>query len=275
VAGASPDWPAWRAQPLAPSAGHLGPLLDALPAHRWPDHDDFSHVAGDRGVRNARGLPLSFVPASQPAPAALDFEARIFERGEVETRVASWHDAFHALAWLAFPRAKARINELHVAAGTHATPNGRGVVRNVLTLIDEGGLIVTSTDLDLLERLRRFEWHALFWRERAAVQRAMTFTVFGHALLERTLSMHHGATGRGILFVVGADHLAADGDERLRRLDALLCEFLADPSAWTSGRDLHPVPIKGIPGWARENESEAYYFDTSQFRPGRREARAC
>jgi len=34
-------------------------------------------------------------------------------------------------------------------------------------------------------------------------------------------------------------------------------------------RDLQPLPLKGIPGWAAENQDPAYYRDERQFRPGR------
>ena len=52
-----------------------------------------------------------------------------------------------ALAWFAFPRTKAAINRLHMqtfgtaAAGKH----GRGAFRDLLTLLDEGGAIVSCS----------------------------------------------------------------------------------------------------------------------------------
>mgnify|MGYP002149479468 CR=1 FL=1 len=35
-------------------------------------------------------------------------------------------------------------------------------------------------------------------------------------------------------------------------------------------RELHPVPLLGIPGVTRASEAPEYYLDTWQFRPGRR-----
>ena len=41
------------------------------------------------------------------------YEIHLFETGQVHTRPDSKHDLFNALAWLAFPQTKARINALH------------------------------------------------------------------------------------------------------------------------------------------------------------------
>ncbi len=51
-----------------------------------------------------------------------------------------------------------------------------------------------------------------------------------------------------------------------------LAALLDTPSRLTSTSMLHPVPLKGIPGWDAANEVEDYYRDTQQFRPGRRKA---
>ena len=224
---------------------------------------------------NTRGLPISFVAPSAPPPPAIAFERRIFEKGEVETRPECWHDAFHAIAWLSFPRAKARINALHVADGLADSPNRRSVLRNVLTLIDEGGLLVAFTDAGQERLLRGFRWHELFWRQRDGVRQTMDFVIFGHALYERALEMHHGITGRGVLIRVDADYFALEAAARIAHLEDRLCALLDDVLLLTSAHFLQPVPIKGIPGWAAENEDEAYYFDTSQFCTGRRASAAC
>ena len=229
-------------------------------------------MAGRCQVKNAQGLPLRFVAPSVPPPSALDFERRIYVRGEVETRPATWHDAFHACTWLNFPLTKARINALHIEDGLDSTPNRRSVLRNVLTLFDEGGIVVASCNPALLDLLRGFQWHALFWRERAAVQREMDFVLFGHALYERALEMHYGSTGRGILIEVAPGYFDLDTAARVRLIDAHLAALFGDAAQFDSTTLLQPVPIKGIPGWDAANEREDYYFDKQQFRPGRRKA---
>jgi hypothetical protein len=207
-----------------------------------------------------------------PPPSALRFEQRIFERGEVETRPQCWHDTFHACAWLAFPRTKARINALHVADGAHDSPNRRSILRNFLTLFDEGGIVVASLRPDLLELLRGFRWGALFREHRQAVCEAMDFVIFGHALYERALAMHHGSTGKGILLEVEPAYFALDMAGRLACLDQRLAVMFGAPAFAPRTTQLQPLPIKGIPGWAVENEDPAYYDDVAQFRPGRRAA---
>ena len=271
----APDWPAWRALSMAAPTAPLASVLAELPLERWPTHADWSRAAQARGIRNSRGLPLRFVAPATPPPGALDFERRIDQAGEVETRPACWHDAFHACAWLTFPQAKARINALHVAEGQDASPNRRSVVRNVLTLIDEGGLIVVSAAAEPLELMRGFRWHELFWNNRESVKHSMAFVIFGHALHERALGMQHGATGRGVLLRVAPDWFDLDTDARVRDLDRGLCDVLDDRALLTAPGFIQPVPIKGIPGWAPENVDEAYYFDTAQFCTGRRVTPAC
>ena len=57
--------------------------------------------------------------------------------------------------------------------------------RDALTLFDEDGVVVVSTDAELLELVREFRWKELFWQRRDAVKARMCFCVFGHALFPR------------------------------------------------------------------------------------------
>lgn len=264
------SWQAWRALAPTPPVMALKGVLQALPADHWPTHEDWTAAARGAGTRNLQGLALSFVPPSLPPPSALDFEQRIHERGEVETRADCWHDAFHACAWINFPLTKARINALHLTHGADASPNLRGVVRNVLTLLDEGGMLVVSRAPELLALVRGFRWHALFWERRAAVRQSMDFIILGHALYERTLTMEYGATGRALLFCADARYFDLDQGARLRWLDAHVAALLGDPVRLSATTTLQPLPINGIPGWNIDNEREAYYFDQRQFSRGRR-----
>ena len=86
-------------------------------------------------------------------PRGAYYEVRVFESGCVETRPESLHDLFNALAWLAFPKTKARINAMHAERIAHERGR-RGRLRDLLTLFDEGGAIVACADGELLSLLR-------------------------------------------------------------------------------------------------------------------------
>ena len=249
-------------------------LLDGCFEGRWPETSIWSGFSADRALRTASGAALRFVAPSNPPPSALAFEEKIHATGEVETRNTTWHDTFHALAWLMFPKTKARINAVHVADGlrdANEAPNRRSALRNRLTLFDEGGLIVASCNSALHNLVRDFAWQRLFWQERAAVQTQMDFVVFGHALYERALNLHYGSTGRAWLVPVPPAYFEWDDACRLAFLDEYLSTALQDaPTAETQLALLQALPVKGIPGWAAENEVEAYYADEKQFRPKRK-----
>jgi hypothetical protein len=262
-------WPEWRTGPPVPPFAPLAGLLEELPAAHWPATGDWNALARQRDLRNARGLPLCFTPASNNKAAALDFERRILEQGEIETRAQSWHDAFHACAWTLFPHAKARINAMHVAAGAGAAPNSRSPLRDLLTLFDESGIVIACADDQLAHLLAGFQWQALFCDARARVNRAMDFVIFGHALYEHCHTLHDGVTGKGIVVPVTADYFHLAQPQRLALLDAAVDRWLAAAPTDAGPRDLQPLPLKGIPGWAAENENPAYYRDERQFRPGR------
>ena len=159
------------------------PLFEALRVHggavfdaAWPGLDDFQRLfdARDPPVRVSNGRPLRIVRQG-PKPVVFEekYEARIFLRGELQVRKDHWHDYFNALVWLAFPRAKAALNARHYAAlrEQHAAgaPN-RGPLQDALTLFDEGGVVVASSDDRLLDLLWRWRWKELFWANRARLE---------------------------------------------------------------------------------------------------------
>jgi hypothetical protein len=171
----------------------LRPLGAALRSPQWPTLDDLQRLADahEPKVLTRGGAPLRFVEQGARAAAFEDkYEVRIYLRGEVQIRAANWHDLFNALVWLTFPRAKAALNERHYLAlkkqQAAGAPN-RGPEQDVMTLFDEGGVIVVASDDELLQQIREFRWKELFWRNRARVQSGMRFLLFGHALYEKAL----------------------------------------------------------------------------------------
>ena len=247
----------------------------ALSSPQWPTLDDLQRAADAREPRvlTRGGAPLCFVGQGAKAAAFEDkYEVRIYLRGEVQIRAANWHDLLNALVWLTFPRAKAALNERHYLAlrkqQAAGAPN-RGPEQDVMTLFDESGVIVVASDDELLGQIREFRWKELFWRNRARVQSAMRFFLFGHALYEKALRPFVGITGRGMLFQVGLDFFPAPLAVQLERLDAMLAQRLHDTATLNTTRDLAPVPILGVPGWCADNGRESYYDNVDYFRPGR------
>ena len=88
-------------------------------------------------------------PSASFRPRASDpyYEVHLFETGHVQTRPDNKHDLFNALAWLAFPKTKARINAMH-AAEIPREGGKRGRLRDMLTIFDEGGAIVSGSARD-------------------------------------------------------------------------------------------------------------------------------
>ena len=202
-----------------------------------------------RGLRTENGIPVRFVP-----PAAKDayYEVQVYRSGEVETRPDNVHDFFNALAWLAFPRAKARLNALH-AAEIPREGGQRGRLRDLLTIFDEGGALVLCDQPDLLALLQGMQWKQLFWNERERLRREMRVIVFGHAVLEQALKPWPGITCKAIVAPARAEP------------DAAIHAWLGSLAPGASPRDLAPLPIFGFPGWAAQDAP--FYEDTSYFRP--------
>jgi hypothetical protein len=227
------------------------PWLERLGGERTLERLNALSRAGD--LRTASGRPLQFVP---PASTDRYYELHLYETGRVQTRPDNLHDLFNALAWLAFPRTKARINALH-AEDMPRERGRRGPRRDLLTLLDEGGAIVQCADPQLVALARGFRWKALFWEQRSRVRRSMRFRVLGHATLEQALKPWPGIACKAI-FVSPDD----DPDAAARAwLDALAAD--------ASPRMLAPLPVLGYPGWLPGSERADFYDDTRYFRPFR------
>jgi hypothetical protein len=178
---------------------------------------------------------------------------KVFETGCVSTRSDNRHDLFNALAWLAFPRTKARINAMHAAA-IPGERGQRGRLRDLLTLLDEGGAIVACGDPELNAMLRGHEWRRLFWESRERVLAAMRVHVLGHAVLEKALAPWPGITCKAIF-------VAPQGDP-----DALAAEWLRALPPEATPRSLAALPVFGYPGWLPQGESATFYEDERFFR---------
>jgi len=254
-------------EPAAPFSSLLfAPLrqwLDRLPP--YPDSQALSRLAASHPIFSASGQRIRF---TQPGADGRAYEERIWQTGDVETRLDNWHDFFNGLVWLTFPKSKAAINAAHVAAPA-AHGSARGSTRDALTHFDECGIVVLATRPELLDLLRSFCWKKLFVDRRSDVIANMRFLVFGHATYQSLLAPFFGLTAKAVLYQVEDDCLGLSAAALSAVVDARLAVDLA-AGVYSQPRDLQPLPLLGIPGVVAANEGADYYDDTRQFRPGRR-----
>lgn len=258
----------------------LHPVLEQLSVANFPSLHDWNRLLEmHTPIHVQSGQPLRFV-AQEPGKQGFEsqYEPRCYLSGEVQTRENNWHDFFNALVWLTFPKTKAAINTRHYQAMTELHQQGesdtsasqRGRVRDMATLLDESGVIIVCAEVDLAELLRAFKWKELFWKRREQLPGMMDFYVFGHGLYEKALQPYVGMTGQGLVVMAEREFFNWPLPDRLAWLDQHVAEYLLDPGHCTTTRELHPVPLLGVPGWSAENLGESYYDNTAYFRSGRR-----
>lgn len=242
-----------------------------LPEIGWPNPDLLNALADDAGrVVNAQGLRVRFVPQAPKSKHFQDgFEPRAFLKGEVQLRPLDWHDLFNALVWITFPTTKAVINARHYESLSGAETGNRPPARDALTLFDEDGVVVLSSDAGLLDLVRTFRWKELFWERREQVRKRMRFFLFGHALYHKALDPFVGMTGKAVLLGVPDGFAQLPLNSQIAETDRLLAAHIWDRTRISHGRDLSPLPVLGVPGWWGGNEQESFYENTGYFRPGR------
>ena len=229
------------------------PIFDSVRA--WldriggsPSLDLLNSFSDERNLRNESGKPIRFVPPSSSDPY---YEVQLYETGRVQTRPDNKHDLFNALAWLAFPKTKARINAMHAAEIPRERKlNGgrRGRLRDMLTIFDEGGAIVACSG-EVAELVRQARWSELFLER----HQDLRIVVVGHAVLEQALVPHPGIACKVIFAFPSRD------------LDLQAAEWLANIGM--SPRDLPPLPVFGYPGWIEGSGRAEFYANERYFRP--------
>ena len=251
----------------------LRPVAKGLPEIGWPNVELLNAMADGCGRRivNARGQRIRFVEQSSKSERFEDgFEPRTYLSGEVMVRPLNWHDLFNALVWMSFPTAKAVINARHFAALTSQADNLRSATGDALTMFDEDGLVVLSSDNELLDLLREFRWKELFRVRRDRVQECVRFLIFGHAMYEKARAPFVGMTGKALLFNVPEKIIRLPVCELNAAVDQLVATLAHDPENLVHGQVFAPLPVLGVPGWWSQNESDEFYDNATYFRPGRK-----
>jgi hypothetical protein len=249
-------------------------LAAVVQGAQWPTADRLNAMATRIAAVSGGGQPLRFASLSGAAsPGAADYEMQIHDDGVVPLRDANWHDLFNALTWLAFPRTKAAMNHVH-RDELRAAPGGASRMRNarrdVLTLLDESGVLVLSNSSTMLERLRAFAWKRVFCDERETLTRTTRFLMLGHGLYEKALSPFVGMTGHALLLSLPAHFDMSDEPSLLAYADTASANSVQ--ASLQRPRDLSPLPVLGVPGWWHANRSATFYDNADYFRPGRTRA---
>lgn len=245
--------------------------------NNWPGLEDYQRVLDSlsQPILTQSGQVLKIVHQDgKPGHFSEHYAPRIYLTGEIQTRSENWHDFFQFLTWFMYPKTKAVINAIHIQAAQsrikkESDLGRRSAIENMLSLFDEGGAVILSSDESLLQLVRDFQWKELFWHRREELESKFKLITFGHALYEKGLSPYVGMTANCILCHVDEDLLKQTNQQQLDWIDGQLAELFGNGTSYSKPKDLRPFPLLGLPGWDSDNESEDYYDNVNYFRPGR------
>ena len=260
----------WRRPWLAP----VKPVADRIvQADDWAAA--LTAIASAQNLKNARQLPVSFVPQAN-LPAGVAYETFIYETGGVPTR-DNLHDFFNALVWLTFPRIKVMLNQLQANEITrrtlHAqqdrqapeTQQRRGKLRDAATIFDENALLFLTSDSCFSSLLHDHQWQKMFIKQRSEFNEHCRVYLFGHALMEKLVTPYKAITGHAWVIKTPEKVLALPEPAKLEWLDAEIACQLEDG---LSTSDFSHLPVLGVPGWWAAQDEE-FYADASVFRPAK------
>ncbi len=229
------------------------------------------------------GLVLDMKPQDKSLPfIEMGYEERVYKKGIISTREQNWHDLFNAFIWLLFPQTKILLNQLHmqelqIQAGKKRTP-----ARDAITHIDESGIIIASSDPQLLSDLKDHLWHKVFvdnrkyWYSECKDNHPHTehkakidAFVFGHGMYEKAFNPFIGFTGKAYCLLVKADFFQYDKLEQYHELDQLLAKDIEENQRLKDSKHLSPLPILGVPSWFDDNKNPSFYDNSHYFRAKR------
>ena len=256
-----PAPPAWRAgiEPQYPGwYGYRG-LLDQLGGDAFPGTAELNGLL-PAGLVTDGGSPLRFVPAS--CVPGVDYERHIILTGQVPTREDNWHDLFNALVWCRWPHLKRAMNTQHERYRSGGSGGSRGAVRDALTLFDECGAVVFSSDSKLLRAIAGHQWQTVFEAEPAP-----RVLVTGHALLEKFLRPYKSMTAHALLVAADAGADYSSPGALIGALDRRLASMVRAGRLLHSPPVLSPLPLCGLKDWWSGLQDREFYADSRVFRP--------
>lgn len=235
---------------------------------RWPNLEEYNQWANFFQAGLSSPTFKTFVEQQPKTIHQEDFfqgyEQRIYLEGHVQTRTQNWHDFFNMLCWFSWPKTKRTMNRfqfLEQAQRRHLNIGQRTRLENKLTHFDEFGLVVVSSDKQLLQHLKQHEWQQLFYQDPERCLKHLKLFIVGHAIYERLLNPFLGLTAKCLLLPVSEDFF-----QHSTQYQQQLVDTWADVTIQDKVFNLHPLPILGYPGWYA-NQDKAFYLNTQYFRP--------
>lgn len=239
-----------------------------------------SQLPTTKPTQNNQAHTLNFV-SQEALPEGEAYEHFIGTTGNIPTR-DNLHDLFNGSIWLTFPKTKALLNYYHMAEIAHqGIGASRGRVRDTITVFDENGAILVTSEPNIGDALINFDWQASLVKPRAQwdnpqqtnknVQAAVY--IFGHALLEQLIQPRKALCAHSIVIPVPQDFFALPLSERIQYLDNEVAEHMHKLLSQdnVTPRQLAPLPILGVPHFWAENADISFYEDSYVFRNGRRQ----
>ncbi|WP_394212017.1 DUF3025 domain-containing protein [Psychrobacter piscatorii] len=231
-------------------------------------------------IHNQAPQTLQFV-SQNALPEGEAYEHFIGTTGNIPTR-DNLHDLFNGSIWLTFPKTKAVLNYYHMLEiAKQGISERRGRVRDTITVFDENGAVLVTSDASIGEALIDFDWQASLVTPRAkwdnptqpdnSAQAAVY--IFGHALLEQLLQPRKPLCAHSIVIYVTQSFFTLPLAERMSYLDDKVAEYMDTLLSKddVTPRQLAPLPILGVPYFWAENTDTDFYEDSYVFRSGRRQ----
>lgn len=232
-------------------------------ATEWPAPSTWRGALETAGLADAllteSGVPIRFVDAPPktksrrrraPVDVATIYDERIYARGEVPSRQASWHDFLNMLVWATFPAAKSALNarqraalRAHIVDGAERLPGSRTREQDALAMLDEGGILVLAETRALVQVGHAVESaNANALAERVRVGDAVVLA-FGHALHEHLLSTDTEV--RALALVLAVPAIPAAVHARVALADAHLHAALAGGEILKAPSGSPAMPVLG------------------------------
>jgi hypothetical protein len=248
--------------------GRVFSMLDNSLHDLHPDSIDGLERVNDFLEKISNTFPL----VKQPPSMSIPYEEWIFNHQTIPTR-ANWHDYLNSLIWAVFPNTKRKLNQIQ-AQEIKQHGIDRTFVRDAGTLFDENGAVLLMEKAHWENRLRERDWIGALWKDRNLFCEETRLILFGHALLEKLFNPYKAITAHVLCVPVdlnllnGFDWQWGWKDEKHnQQCDEVLVKHinhLYENKQWISSV-FTPVPVAGIPGWAKE-QNLTFYKDQQVFR---------